>query len=341
MYDKMQQEILGLKYALVDMFNQYKDILAVIEKVGTNTIELKEVINQLNANINNVKYEICDPKKNVNFFYPQIVSCEETVNKIINERKSIARFGDGEFSIMENILRQTFQRLDDHLAVRLAEVVRSDDPRILIAIANNYGDLSMYNKLGADGIRGYMTEDTRQKHEKYLSSEKVYYDAYISRPYVLFADNLTDAPRKRFEHLKKIWKDRKVLVVEGSKTRMGVGNDLLDGAVQIERILAPATSSFDRYEEILKASLENAQKDTLFLIAMGPCAGVLAYDLTLEGYQALDIGHLDLEYEWFLVGEGKRVPIPNKYNNEFYGGDQVADIQDPSYEEQIIVRFDK
>ena len=49
---------------------------------------------------------------------------------------------------------------------------------------------------------------------------------------------------------------------------------------------------------------------------MGPTATVLAYDLSRAGYQAIDIGHLDLEYEWFLRGEGVRVEVPGKYNNE-------------------------
>lgn len=56
----------------------------------------------------------------------------------------------------------------------------------------------------------------------------------------------------------------------------------------------------------------------------------------MHGYQAVDIGHLDLEYEWFLVGQGKRVPVAYKYNNEVSGGNRVSDIHDPIYESQII-----
>ena len=120
---------------------------------------------------------------------------------------------------------------------------------------------------------------------------------------------------------------------------MGVGNDLLEGASEIKRILAPATSSFDRYDDILKASLEVAHSDILFLVAMGPSAGVLAYDLTVEGYQALDIGHLDLEYEWFLKDEGCRTSIDKKYNNEVAGGETPQAIEDKEYFDQIIADF--
>ena len=36
------------------------------------------------------------------------------------------------------------------------------------------------------------------------------------------------------------------------------------------------------------------------LIALGPTATILAYDLAEKGVQALDVGHIDIEYEWFL-----------------------------------------
>lgn len=79
-------------------------------------------------------------------------------------------------------------------------------------------------------------------------------------------------------------------------------NDLFDNAASICRIEAPATSSFDRYDEILNAALNYAEKDTLFLVALGPTAEVLVYDLFKNGYQAVDIGHCGSEYEWYLNG---------------------------------------
>ena len=127
-----------------------------------------------------------------------------------------------------------------------------------------------------------------------------------------------------------------MIFVEGALTRLGVGNDLFDNAAQIRRIEAPPVNSFDKYDEILAAALKYAEEDTLFLIAMGPSAGVLAYDLYKAGYQAIDIGHVDLEYEWFLNGDGKRSAVKHKYNNEFPNGDCVEDIYDEEYLRQII-----
>lgn len=63
---------------------------------------------------------------------------------------------------------------------------------------------------------------------------------------------------------------------------------------------------------------------------------MLAYNLTMNNYQAIDIGHVDLEYEWFLAEKGERVPIKNKYNNEVLGGENELPAQ---YYQQIIANF--
>ena len=74
------------------------------------------------------------------------------------------------------------------------------------------------------------------------------------------------------------------------------------------------------------------------LLALGPVATVMAYDLAKSGRKAVDIGHLDLEYEWFLRGEGVRVPIPHKYVNEIDGGENVEDIHDEKYKSEIKIK---
>lgn len=313
----------------------------VMNELGTITENFNALnINQMlsKAHLGNLKYELMAPTlQKEEYHYPVIRDANETLEEIIKGKKSIARFGDGEFAQISKLERHKFQKLSDTLAVRLEEVLRSHHPRMLIALADNYGALERFTEDAANAIRLYMMrENARMKQIELLEHDRVYYDAYVSRPYVMFKDHQTDAPRKRFKAIKEIWRGRNVIIVEGAQTRMGVGNDLMEGAREIKRILAPATSSFDRYDDILKASLEYADADTLFLIAMGPSAGVLAYDLTVEGYQAIDIGHLDLEYEWFLAGKGERVAVKYKYNNELEGDEEAEELHDPVYEAQII-----
>lgn len=291
--------------------------------------------------LQNLRYELHDPKtENREWYYPEFYEIDETINAIINEHKSMARFGDGEFAIMSNVVRQKFQHLDDRLAKRLVEVLHCKEEGMIIGIADNYGNLDHYNEEGRNGIRYYMTEEVREQHSKYIEKGRKYHNAYISRPYALFEDNKTDAPLKRFAALSQIWDNRDVIFVEGSLTGLGVGNDLFDNAKTIRRIEVPAENSFDKYDKILEAALKYGDKDTLFMIAMGPSAGVLAYDLYKAGYQALDIGHMDLEYEWYLQGNGGRAKVSNKYNNEYPGGNVVEPITDEKYLSEIICKIE-
>lgn len=322
---------------LINIINNNKTSTEQNEALIQNIIT---VYQRLEQSINNVKYEILDPKLDKSrYFYPHIIDGSKAIEKIIHERKSIARFGDGEFAIMMNVNRQKFQKNDDRLSKRLIEVLNSELSDLLIGIADNYGSLEKYNTGSAIGIRLYITQEVRDAHQKLLNPNRQYYDAYLSRPYVLYKDNNTSAPKERFQHLQQIWENRDVIFVEGALTRLGVGNDLFANARSIKRIIAPATNSFDKYDEILSAALQYGTKDSLFLLALGPSACVLAYDLCINGFQAVDIGHVDLEYEWFLQGIGTRTAVPHKYNNEFQGGNVVEDIDDPVYQSQIICTF--
>lgn len=288
---------------------------------------------------NNLRFELGDKRyQDPDFFYPHIVDADTTVQKIVEQKKSIARFGDGEFAIMCGHERAAFQQMDKKLQKRLIEVLESDIPNLMIGIADNYGNLDRYTELAAAGIRGYLQITVRREHMSLLSRDRTYYDAYMTRPYMIYKDKKTDAPRKRFQHLRQIWDKRNVLMVEGTQTRLGVRNDLFDNCLSMRRILIPARNAFECYEDILQTTMENVRDDDLVLVAAGPSAGVLVYDLALRGIQAIDAGHIDIEYEWFLRGAEEREPIPYKYTNEVPGQEEAEEVVDSVYESQIIAR---
>lgn len=302
---------------------------------------IKDAIHQLSINqvamdhaFENIKYEII-PKK---LIYPKIEPIDATIRKIIDEHCSLCRFGDGEFSIMAGKSRQKFQCTDPTLSNRLQAVLHSQHKKILIAIPDMYGDLSKYNIDGKYNIRKYLTNTVRSQHYALLDMTRTYSNSHLTRPYAMFADNRSDAPHRRFDQLRKIWDQRKLLIIEGEHTRMGIGNDLFSNAIDIQRILGPAEHAFNRYDDLLNTALQQ-DKTRLILIALGPTATVLAYDLAIAGFQALDIGHIDLEYEWMLANTGGKVLIRGKYNNEIPGGDHVTIIHDTTYEQQIIAKL--
>ena len=84
------------------------------------------------------------------------------------------------------------------------------------------------------------------------------------------------------------------------------------------------------------SAFHDINSDRLVLIALGPTATVLAYDLCNAGYQAVDIGHLDLEYEWFLRKDVEGGPLEFKYVDGSSRGRKIHQLQDPEYKRQII-----
>lgn len=342
----------------MEIEQQFLGLLKIVEDLQKKVIRLekenqlliqgqKQLIewSELNQKDNlyfqeNIEYELRDAMRDpASDFLPHICSGEIAVEKIIHERKSLARFGDGEFSAIAGRTRHKFQtQIDDGLKKRLLEVLQKEYEELLIGIADNYGSLRKYNAQAKREIRCYLNPAVRREHLCLLDPERIYYDAYVTRPYVMYADNQTDAPAKRFQNLKRIWNKRDCIFVEGQFTGLGVGNDLFDNAASVKRILGPAENAFTRYPEILECCLAQ-NKDDLFLLALGPTATVLAYDLCKAGYQAVDIGHIDLEYEWFKKGEGCRTPVEGKYNNELEGGNAPKGIEDEEYREQVIADF--
>lgn len=142
--------------------------------------------------------------------------------------------------------------------------------------------------------------------------------------------------------IKQIWEGRDIVIVEGIQTRSGIGNDLYDNAKSVSRILGPAENAFDKYEETLAAIRRYVAKDKLILLCYGMTATVLAYDLAKLGYQAIDLGHVDIEYEWFRMGTTERVAIKGKYTNETSDGrSNIDECKDITYQRQILADVTK
>ena len=182
-----------------------------------------------------------------------------------------------------------------------------------------------------------MFGDTRDYIFGLLDKDRVYYDAYVSRPYMIYKDGKN--AEEIFPLFKELWRDRDVLVVEGEYSRIGAGNDLLEDARSVSRILCPYKNAWDKYEDILNMVLEKADREALICISLGPCATVLAYDLAKAGYQALDIGQIDNEYDWYLRGAKEREDIRGKLVAERPAGQKLELDDEAGYRNQIIAKI--
>ena len=292
-------------------------------------------LEEMQYTLDNLPYEIYDKAKrgSVDMPIPHIKSIEETLDKIINDKCSISRFGDGEFACM-NRSRIAFHDPSEGLAERLKEVLLSDIPNLLVGLPDCFGSLDCYVPYTRKFWRKWMSKK-RQMAYSYLDMDKIYYNAFFNRCYLNY--NKTDEFYQRccayFEGLKEIWKNRDVVLLESEEARLGVTNDILDGARSVSRIIfCPVKNAYNKYDQILSA-FDEVKSDALILIALGPTATVLAYDLCKKGYQAIDFGHICEEYECFLR---KETPLESKSAGGKCKMRHASNPDDPEYKNQII-----
>ncbi len=267
----------------------------------------------------------------------KIATPEETVKKLIKENKSIARYGDGEFDMIYG-KGMNYQKYDKELAKRLYEVLNSNEKDLLIGIPNvcNFEYIDKYIDFAANFWYKWLN-DYKFKLLKLLHKNKEYYSSAITRFYIDYKDKSNIAEYVKL--LRKIWENKDVVIIEGEHSRLGVGNDLFDNMKSIQRIICPSENAFDKYDAILHEAMK-IDKDKLILLALGPTATVLAYDLYKLGYRALDIGHVDIEYEWFLRKATEKIRIETKYVTEVKNGrSNILNVNDKKYESQIIAKI--
>jgi glycosyltransferase family protein len=257
------------------------------------------------------------------------------VDKILSDKCSMVRFGDGEMGI---ILGGSigFQIYDEELAEKLCKILGGNEKNLLVCIPDIFEGLEEYkNKSGkAFWMRNLIS--TRKEWER-ICVNKNYYNAFISRPYNMFLD--VNKAKYLFGKIKTIWDNADVILVEGKYSRLGCGNNLFDNTKSLSRILCPSKNAYNKYEKILE-TVKVQDKSKLILIALGPAAKPIAFDLYKTGYRVLDIGHLDIEYEWYLHSAKEKIRIEGKYVNEADGGDKdLTDFHDEKYENEIIAEI--
>jgi glycosyltransferase family protein len=261
---------------------------------------------------------------------PTILSIEETINTIIKEKLSVIRFGDGEISLIEGI-DLPFQKRNNDLVEKLEEIIKVNHSNLLICIPGMWGNLSIFEPYAYHFIMHYMY---RYNHvwSSLLSYTYTYGDTNFTRHYLAYKDKTKAAVL--FSKIFSIWESRDVVLVEGAKSRLGVGNDMFEKTTSLVRILCPPENAYTVYDKI-KSEVLKHDKEKLILISLGPTAKVLAYDLFKEGYRVIDIGHIDMEYEMFLRKEKKQVKVPYKYFNEI-NERTPEDCNDPRYVSEIV-----
>ena len=225
----------------------------------------------------------------------KVHSIDETIDELLHTEKSMVRFGDGEIVMIKGI-DLMLQKASPEIVEGLAQILAYSYDDLIVTIPGIFDTLSDHHKASRQFWKDHLLF-CRKTYEKYCNPNRVYYSTFVSRCYYFAADR--SGCGAWFAKIRKIWENRDIVVVEGVRTHNGVGNDLLDTAASIERILCPPSDAYGALPEIIDACTAY-DKDRLFLLSVGVAAKFLAVELFKRGYRVLDIGNLDMEYEWYV-----------------------------------------
>lgn len=277
--------------------------------------------------------------KQEELFDISVMSIDETLDELMKTEKSLIRFGDGEFNIM-NGYSIAFQEYNEELARGMKEILlTANQEEMLLCMPEVFKTFRGEFPLDYNSEIFWKKElDRYADFFKEYCQSKTYGSAFISRPYIYSKDKTRAFDQ--FEKMKQLFEGKDLLIVEGATSRSGVGNDLFDKANSIKRIICPSHNAFSKIQEIKENILEHSE-GRLILLMLGPSAKVLAYQLTQQGYRTLDLGHIDSEYEWMQMKAETRVQLKHKHTAEFNFDQDIEFIDDEGYNRQIVTDLSK
>ena len=269
-----------------------------------------------------------------------VMSIDETLDELLATDKSLVRFGDGEFSLI-NGNSIAYQEYQEDLAQEMREILINADKEdnVLVCLPEIFEIFKGNFLQNKDSENFWKNElDYHGRFFQDICKAKRYGSAWISRPYINSEDKSKVATH--FEKIKELFAGKDILIVEGATTRAGVGNDLFNNVRSIKRIICPSHHAFSKVD-VIQQSILNHVAGRLILLMLGPTAKILAYRLSRLGYRALDLGHIDSEYEWMQMGAETKVQLKHKHTAEFNFDQGIEFIEDENYNNQIVADLTK
>lgn len=234
----------------------------------------------------------------------KVHTIDETLDELIHTDKSLVRFGDGEIIMIQG-KNLKLQKASAEIGEGLKRILAYEDENLCVSVQGIFDGMELYHANSRQFWKDHLLF-FRKVYKKYCNPQRVYCDTAVTRCYYAFADK--SPCQGWFDKFKKVWDNKKVVVVEGTRSHNGVGNDLFATAASVERILCPPSDAYGARERIVEACKEY-DTSYLFLISAGVAAKFITEELFLAGYRVIDIGNLDMEYEWFLSGATGKQPV--------------------------------
>jgi hypothetical protein len=227
--------------------------------------------------------------------WPAVMEEFETMRQLIRKGYSLSRYGDGEFKVAAGG-DCVSQKADNELARRLREVLRTPVKGLMVGIP----------RLAGRDAKGYKSKklydywcrlSANQTYIEMLSSDMRYGSSFITR-----ADNAAHIDCYDYWRMaKRLWRDCDVTVVSAEHEQRKIV-EVVAEARSVDMIAAPRKSAWNKYDELMEV-LKRKDKNTTFYLACGCTATVMAHDLHVAGYRALDMGALNRFFQVKVITE--------------------------------------
>lgn len=265
--------------------------------------KLEKTKKELGDFIENVRYEVTDNKGfEQRYWYPKIMDHQLTMQQIVTQHKSYARFTETEFDMLIKYRAQSrrlqyFEESQDNIKLRerLLQGLKEENDKLLVALPDFFGSLDQYEVRPKKAFRAYLTEERRISLMELLPQHKNYHDAIMMHPNDYNPVKSGIATLDRYRMLTAIWAGKKVVVVAPQKSYITKQNRLFESVASMEEIEVPMMNALQSYDRIF-SQCKTYSKDVVFLVAAGPMGVALVIDLSRLGYQAIDVGTLGKHY---------------------------------------------
>lgn len=222
--------------------------------------------------------EIC--RDMADFYRGRFLNILGTIEDVGKNRRSLARFGDGEIKSMVTSTGCGFQKHDWRLMQELRDIAgtRRD---LLVCFPNLMSEDVFWRKFWME----YWPACSFYIHQDVIG------DTMVTRPeaFRFYRDRMV-------QKWVEIWEGKRVCFVTGKGSRLNAGHLLFSNVKEQSYVYSKNQDAYDEIDVTFEKCL-SAKETDIYLLALGPTGTALASRLEREGKWALDIGHLNNSYD--------------------------------------------
>jgi len=214
------------------------------------------------------------------------LSAEETIQLCVEQKKSIIRFGDGEFNMLRGLdisYQRNHPELKRLLEATIKEYLNSlEKCPYILCMPGDFLKCSGFKLL------------KRQTYFRSWSPSRRYFNQHFDFP-ITYGDAFLFATEYQNIY-PQIWTKSDIshiVFVNPSEAAFNEFNSTVSCRVSFVPI--PSENAFSQMDNILdeikKTIGSEAQATTMVLTSAGPCGKALVFALSMQGFRAIDTGH--------------------------------------------------